>query len=282
MNAEPHAPTAPTHAADGASFDPLDTRSLRAALDRVGLQRWTAEVVATTPSTNATLMRDLRHGGRTTPCVLTTDFQSAGRGRRGRSWQSAPGASLTVSFAIASDRDLVALEGITLACGLAVRDALAPLGIDARLKWPNDVVVDDAKLAGILVESLRTTHTVLVVGIGINVAPLPQDDAQPYRATDLVSCGVVSCDRHGLIAGLAAALTTRIEAVERAGFVSLADEYNAVDAYRERRVTLSRGDGGTTTGIERGVDARGALLVDTDAGRLSIVAGDISLRLAHG
>jgi BirA family biotin operon repressor/biotin-[acetyl-CoA-carboxylase] ligase len=280
MNAEPHAPTAPIHVEHAAPYEPLDTQTLRAALGRIGLQRWAADVVATTPSTNATLLRDLRHGSVTTPCVLTTDFQSDGRGRRGRSWRSAPGASLTVSFGISSDRDLVALEGITLACGLAVRDALVPLGIEARLKWPNDVVVDGGKLAGILVESLRTTRTILVIGIGINVRPVPGDDAATYRATDLASCGLASCDRHGLIASLASALAIRIEAVERAGFASMANEYNAVDAYLGRRVTLSRGDGSTTTGIERGVDARGALCIDSDAGRLSVVAGDISLRLA--
>lgn len=264
-----------------AAFVPLDARSLQDAVDRVHAEGgWTAGVATTTPSTNAQSLREIRQGAMSTPCILATDFQSDGRGRRGRSWRSVPGASLTVSFGLASDRGLAALEGVTLACGLAVRDVLAPTGVDVSLKWPNDVVVDDRKLAGILVESLRTTQTILVVGMGINVTPLHDDEDQPYRATDLMTCGLVSCDRHRLIADLAGALASRVRRVEHTGFASMAAEYNAIDAFLDRRVAISRSDGSTMRGIERGVDARGALCIETDDGPLTIVAGDVSLRLA--
>ncbi|MGI9025796.1 MAG: biotin--[acetyl-CoA-carboxylase] ligase, partial [Burkholderiaceae bacterium] len=148
---------------DGAALA-IDGISVSIALDRERLQdtldrrcadeglasRWDARVVATTASTNSDLLDEAR-SGRTfsRPAVLAAEIQTEGRGRLGRRWQSALGASLTASYALRVARRLAELEGITLVCGLAVRDALARHGLRVDLKWPNDVLVDGRKLAGI-------------------------------------------------------------------------------------------------------------------------------------
>ena len=273
-------------------FPPLDPDAIVAALTACGPGRapaWTVRVVDRSTSTNTELLAAVRSAKRFTgPTLLTTEFQVAGRGRLGRSWRSRPGASLTVSFALRVDRPLARLEGVTLACGLAVRSVLDDHGIDARLKWPNDVLAGGRKLAGILVEAQPDgSRTILVVGVGINTAPHAHESDADARAdalpmADLETCSGAPVDRNRLAARLALGLDAALAVFARAGFASSVDAWNAVDAFHDRPATLILGEGRTLDCIARGVDAGGALLVDVDGERRRFITGEVSLRPAAG
>lgn len=264
---------------------PLDQKRLQAALDQRcaaegTINRWDVRVVATTASTNSDLSREVRGAqGLARPVVLAAEHQTAGRGRLGRVWHSAPGASLTASYAICVARRLGAVEGLSLVCGLAVHDALAGLGVPVELKWPNDVLVDGRKLAGILVETYALpAATIAIVGVGINVLPAHGFDsvdpgAPAVPAIDLHGAGCALDDRNVLAADLAIAIEKRLARFSEQGFSAFASEWNAVDAFRNRQVSL-----GTAAGIARGVDANGRLLIEIDGQQHRFIAGDLSLR----
>ncbi len=275
--------------AEVSAFIPLDGDRLRAALDRQSVgagcpNHWDARVVATTSSTNSDLLREARGGHAfTRPVLLAAEIQTAGRGRLGRTWHSAPGASLTVSYALRVARRLAELEGISLVCGLAVRDALLKHGVRAELKWPNDVLVDARKLAGILVEAhALASSTIVIVGIGINVLPGSSDraggDRRALPGSDLRTAGWMVEDRNELAADLALALEKRLARFAETGFPEFASEWNAADALRDSLVSLGTTPGEIVTGFERGVDRSGGLLIEIDGTRKRFIAGDLSLR----
>ncbi len=279
------------------AFIRLDRDRMQALLDHRSVgedvaDRWDVRVVASTASTNSDLLREAR-SGRTfaRPVLLAAETQTAGRGRLGRSWRSAPGASLTVSYGLCVARRLAELEGLSLVCGLAVRDALARHGVHVQLKWPNDVLVDGRKLAGILVEAhTLAASTVAIVGIGVNVLPQAFDVAVDVAAgsashasasltpTDLKSAGCPLDDRNVLATDLGIALDTLLARFAEAGFAAFASEWNAADGFRNRSVSLETGPRQAVAGIARGVDARGALLIEIDGVQMPFIAGDLSLR----
>lgn len=265
---------------------PLEQKRLQAALDQrcadEGVANgWDVRVVATTASTNSDLLREVRSAQALPhPIVLAAENQTAGRGRLGRVWHSAPGASLTASYALRVERRLGELEGLSLVCGLAVRDALAGHGVRTELKWPNDVLAGGRKLAGILVEAhALAAATVVVVGVGINVLPPHDFDngdggaPPPVPAIDLREAGCPLEDRNVLAADLAIAIEKRLARFSGSGFAAFASEWNAVDAFRDRQVSL-----GTAAGIARGVDATGHLVIEIDGQAHRFMAGDLSLR----
>ena len=281
-------------------FEALDTTAVAAALPG-----WGVEVVGSTASTNSDVVRALRsrHAPRL-PTLLACELQHAGRGRRGRHWHAAPGVSLTASFALSVDRKLAGLDGVTLVCGLAVREAVLASAMPdrpIRLKWPNDLLVDGRKLAGILVEAHASGDTTAIVaGVGLNVGiggsdlarpAWPVDRPGPLRPIDLAACGAAALDRNRLLVAIAAALERRVRTFAQHGFEAFVDAWNDADALRDRPVRLTarggeadggEGDGdggGGASGFARGVDATGALLVDVDGGtRTRVVSGDVSVR----
>ena len=260
------------------AFVPLGLEAIRTALGA----GWTIRVARRLESTNSTLMDAIKRADRPRgPALVVTEFQTAGRGRMGRGWASAPGSSLTASFAIEVERGLAQLDGVTLACGLAVQRVVRALGTPARLKWPNDLLVDGRKLAGILVEAHATAsdRTTLVIGVGINVAFAgdPVDRANALPAATLAPTAI-AVDRNRLVASLAATLADHLATFETAGFAAFAAQWNAEDAFHDQRVALVPGAGPATHGICRGVDDTGALLVDVDGTRRRFIAGDVSLR----
>ena len=247
------------------------------------------QVVPATGSTNDDLLGALRERVYRGPMLLAAESQTAGRGRLGRTWSSTPGASLTASFALRVERPLSALDGVSLVCGLAVRDAIALHGVVAGLKWPNDVLVHDRKLAGILVEAVgEGESTRLVIGVGINIEPPSSASSSngprgTVAPTDLRSAGARDLDRNRLLAMLALELQARLVAFSAAGFAPLAEEWNQADAFRGRRVTLhARGAfaDAVTHGVAGGVDERGALLLAVHGVTQRIISGDVSLRIA--
>jgi BirA family biotin operon repressor/biotin-[acetyl-CoA-carboxylase] ligase len=243
-------------------------------------------------STNLVLLAQARGASDGLPethlALLTAEMQTAGRGRLGRSWHAHAGSSLAVSFGRRLPRGLGELEGLSLMCGLAVRDAAQRAGATLELKWPNDLLWEDRKVGGILIEvhPLARASCALVIGVGLNIAPDPartqalKDGATPFVLPgDLVAAGAPSpIDRNRLVADLADTLTLRLGQFLDAGFAPHVADWNAHHAYRDRAVEMLERGSIVRSGIARGVDAFGRLRLDTAAGTLHVIAGDVSLR----
>jgi BirA family biotin operon repressor/biotin-[acetyl-CoA-carboxylase] ligase len=236
------------------------------------------EVVAEIDSTSTELMRRAR-AGRCAPVLLVAERQTAGRGRLGRTWHSAQGprdaASLTFSLGLPlAPRDW---SGLSLAVGVSVAESLD--GDDAagvRLKWPNDLWVEDRKLAGILIETAvlqpDAAERYLVIGIGINVGPreavgLGTPPAWIRQWRPLATAPEV-------LRELLPPLVRNVQLFAERGFVAFADRFAARDTLRGREVTLSDGTEGRCEGVGWG----GELLVATAAGTKTITSAEVSVR----
>ena len=237
------------------------------------------EFVAETGSTNADLLARAAAStsGLDGPVLLLAGSQTAGRGRAGRPWQSAPGASLTFSLAWKFDCALPQLVGLPLAVGVAIAEALHACGVDARLKWPNDVLLDGRKLAGILIETAAAKNGLwAIIGIGINLA-LPPHLAERIgnAATGLPSPDVAPDD---LLAALLDALAQALTEFGDTGLAPFTGRWNALHAWSGEQVAvLDRGEV-RQQGAAVGIDDSGRLLVDTASGRVAVLSGDVSLR----
>jgi BirA family transcriptional regulator, biotin operon repressor / biotin---[acetyl-CoA-carboxylase] ligase len=247
---------------------------------RAGLSR--LEVYPVLDSTNAYLMARAREGW-PGGAVCLAELQEAGRGRQGRSWQSPFAAGLAGSLLWRFQVAPAALSGLSLATGIAVARALRDLGVaEVGLKWPNDVLWHERKLGGILLESGGGAGAFYAVaGVGLNVA-MPAAAGtlidQPWvDLREILGAGRVS--RNRLAALLIGELIETFTRFEFGGFADLTAEWAGFDRVAGRRVTLKLPHT-TVTGIARGVDATGALLLETADGRIQpYLGGEISLRL---
>ncbi len=247
------------------------------------LPGFTVEVAPTIDSTNSELMRRLR-AGRCSPTLLVAQCQTAGRGRLGRAWhgdnaigagvpgqaagiQQPPG-SLTFSLSLAlSPQDW---SGLSLAVGATVADGLHP---DLRLKWPNDIWLDNRKLAGILIETaVCGALRYPVIGVGINI--LPRDPAGLATPPACLNELLPGLDGPAVLGRLVPALVRALQLFEAQGFGPFQRAFKARDLLYGRAVVLSDG----TRGTARGVDESGALLVHTSAGMKVITSAEVSVR----
>ena len=217
--------------------------------------------------------RRLAGSGAADGTVVTAVSQSGGRGRLGRSWASPAGnhyASLIVRSTVPAAR----LPELSLVAALAVAEAVerfVPAARRVRLKWPNDVLVDGAKIAGILLE--RVGPEGVVVGVGINLASHP--DGLPYRATDLAAAGVPGATVDAVLAAWLGCFARWRAVWERQGFGPVKTAWERRAAGLGERVSVDLGTGGAVEGRLVGLDERGALVLETAAGRLSVSAGDV-------
>ena len=225
-------------------------------------------------STNTEALAHLRDGGG--PLLLSATRQTAGRGRLGRAWQS-DDAALTFSVALPLPADLD-LSGLSLAVGCTVADTLDPAGQRIRLKWPNDLFLDGAKLGGILIETvpLAGGQRGVVIGIGLNLQPLPEGADRSAFASG--HAALLSLDPAATAANtldrLAPALRALLADFETLGFAPWQPAFARRDLAAGQRVRV-----GELTGIARGVSASGELLLDTGAGVQACHGGELSLRL---
>lgn len=216
--------------------------------------------------------------------VCLAEHQRAGRGRRGRAWVSPLGANLYLSMLWRFAEGLGALAGLNLAVGVAVREALATLGLArAGLKWPNDVVVDGRKIAGVLVEAggqwNGPCHA--FIGVGVNWS-MPQVAAtaidQPW--TDVRQAAGVPVSRNLGAATLLARLRAALGKFEQVGAEAALEQWHEHDILRGREVVV-RDAGAAWTGIAQSVDAGGRLWVLREGeGLVSVAAADVSVRVA--
>ena len=263
--------------------DTIAERSLAAS------QGMRIEVIASIPSTNTALRA--RTAVLSGPTLLAAEMQTAGRGRAGRSWHSAPGDSLSFSLAWPCQAPLIRLSGLSLAVGVAVADTLRALGWPVQLKWPNDVLLDDRKLGGILIEtaqhSAATSYSLwAVIGVGLNVRPnRERDSVLGYPAAVLQPSSTpddahAATDCNELLARLADGLNTALTNFDREGLSPFVGRWQALHAYQDHAVRIIEQGNVLQEGTARGIDDSGRLLLDTTAGRIAITAGDVSLRAA--
>ncbi len=257
---------------------PLDVTGIRHDLAGPDRAIRRIEVVESTGSTNADLMARSTAGEDVSGTVLVAEYQSAGRGRQGRSW-SAPARS-QIAFSLGVDTGGLAPTAwgwLPLLTGVAVVDAVqATTGIAAGLKWPNDVLVGAGKLAGILAE-VASPAPVIVVGLGLNVT-LTAEEAPDPRATSLLMLGSTMLDRSALLGSILAELTARIDRWR----IAHGADAGLIADYRARSVTLGTrvrallpGDR-EIIGIATDLDDLGQLHIDTGAQTVAVSAGDIT------
>jgi BirA family transcriptional regulator, biotin operon repressor / biotin---[acetyl-CoA-carboxylase] ligase len=240
---------------------------------------WTEiRILPTTGSTNTDLLR-LAAAGAPEGFVLATESQTAGKGRQGRVWRTRPGAALTFSVLLRPDPVPQAARGwLPLLAGVAVVHALGRVSaLEASLKWPNDVLVGQGKLAGILAEQAAGA---VVVGIGINILG-GERDLPVASATSLERCGAGETDRTSLLAAILDEiehwyLRWRETGHGDAEVAGLRKEYLSLSATVGQNVRVQLPGERALTGLASGVDGAGQLLVETaDAGLVAVSAGDV-------
>jgi BirA family biotin operon repressor/biotin-[acetyl-CoA-carboxylase] ligase len=266
-------------------IDLLDAASVRTALSPQAASLLTSlQLLETVDSTNAEAMRQVEAGAGA-GLVCSAEQQSAGRGRRGRAWVSPFARNIYLSVVWQYHQGAAALEGLSLAVGVAVARALAANALPpVQLKWPNDVVCGGAKLGGILLEMTGDAAGTcqVIAGVGLNVAmPGAAAVAIDQAWTDIATIsGGAGPGRNILLASLLNELLPLLAGFEQRGFGPWRDEWQALDAFAGAPVVLHTG-ARDLAGIARGVDERGALQLETAGGTLqSIYGGEISLRPA--
>jgi len=218
--------------------------------------------------------------------VALAEHQTAGRGRMERRWYSPPSSGLCMSMSYTFEKEPKNLPSLTLAIGVGIAEALESMGVaGAGLKWPNDLVVRNGKLGGILTE-MRTGHgpaQTVVVGIGLNVDLGRAPDADHIKTrlgyvSDLAACLDELPDRSELSAIMIDTIFNTLVEFELDGFDRFADAWQRFDWLRGQRVSIESPDG-RTRGTCQGIDADGALLLRTSSGSQRVLSGSIRL---HG
>lgn len=220
-----------------------------------------------------------RSAGLAHKALCVAHFQTKGRGRQGRSWVNRQGECLMFSLGWAFDKPQYELGSLALVVALACRRALADIGLDVNIKWPNDLVVANDKLAGVLIETTRVENkTVAVIGIGINfVLPKEVENATSVQALfQTASKQGVSVE--ALLNAVLAQLDALLNEYAQNGFASCVGEYDAANRDTGRPVLLLQEGRVVQEGVVKGVDVQGALRLLTDKGEKTIVSGEISLR----
>ncbi len=235
-------------------------------------------------STNSEMLRRApSHKGNAAVCF--SELQSTGRGRRGRSWHMPLGGGLAFSILRRFESSMTALAGLSLAVGIGVVRGLSDLGLAGLgIKWPNDIQVQERKLAGILVElggdSLGPCHA--VIGIGINVhldSQASERIDQPW--IDVASMSTDPPERNRLAGCLLARVLEALDQFAESGFVAFVEEFARYDVLRGQRVEILHGRD-QCEGVAAGVDHAGHLRVRTTDGELLVDSGEVSVRKANG
>ncbi len=243
--------------------------------------RFDVDALDNCDSTNSELMRRADQGA-PSGTVIIADQQTAGRGRRGKTWLSQAGDSLTFSLLWRFSGSAARLSGLSLAIGVALARGLEKLGAQGVcLKWPNDVLLRQpegyAKLAGILIElSSDRRGTQAIIGIGLNLQAPTGDLPQP--AAGLAQAMHQLPERHDILAALLAALAETLDTFAVDGFSSLKTDWQTHHAWQGESVQLLENGAQQLSGLCLGVDDDGALLVETTAGIQRVFSGDLSLR----
>ena len=264
--------------------DALDSRLIATLLpEAIGGHVGSIDAAWTVDSTNSVLLA--RPNPPFGTCeILLAEYQTAGRGRRGRAWLAPPGGSICLSLCWVFRGVPQDLGALGLVIGVCALRALRESGLEeTRLKWPNDLVVEGKKLGGILIE-LRAESAgpaCVVIGIGLNVALgaklLEAIGETGVAAVDLVTAGLQQPSRNALAAMLIAQIVRGLLGFEKEGLRPFAEEWRDADALRGRQVDVHTLEG-VARGLARGIDLHGALVVETPQGVRRFISGDVTVR----
>lgn len=208
------------------------------------------------------------------------EYQQAGRGRRGRKWFSPFGSNLYMSLYWRLEQGPAAAMGLSLVIGIIMAEVIQSLGApDVRVKWPNDLYLNDRKLAGILVELTGKTGDAaqIVIGAGVNLLMRSEGTAEINQGWINLQEAGVDIDRNELAAKLINSLREALPIFERDGLAPFVSRWEVLDNFINRPVKLLIGDR-EVYGIARGIDKQGGLLLEQDGVIKSWVGGEISLR----
>jgi BirA family biotin operon repressor/biotin-[acetyl-CoA-carboxylase] ligase len=267
--------------------EPLDSARIRGRISRGVRERLARlDVAWSVGSTNTELL------GRDNPAVgraeaLLAEFQTAGRGRRGRAWLAPPGGAVCFSLSWTFPAVPHDAGALSLAIGVCVLRALEEHAVaELRLKWPNDILLGDRKLGGILIE-LRAESAgpaCAVVGVGLNMALSPElletIAATGLEATDLGSGTSAPLSRNAIAAAVIEACVLGLVQFQQEGLGPFIKDWREADALRGRAVAVQTGEN-RTRGIARGIDLSGALLVETPNGLRKFFSGEVTVRPAE-
>jgi len=274
-------------------FELLESELIVAQLRGVAsAQLSNLEIFKTIDSTNK-YAREKAELGPSSGTVILAEQQTAGRGRRGKTWVSPFAANIYLSVVWDFEQGAQALEGLSLAIGVAVKRALITHGIeDVQLKWPNDIYISGKKLGGILLEMIGDPagQCSVIIGVGINVA-MPVDQAADIDQewTDVRTAirdqqrdtkEATQQSKNHLTSALISEIITLLSDFQAQGFSAYRDEWQAADAFYGQPATIST-PVQSITGIVRGVEPNGALRLELDDGKIeTFIGGELSLRLA--
>jgi len=254
---------------------PLDGDRLRGASELT--PDLSFELLARTPSTNEVAAERARTGAHE-GLVVVADHQSSGRGRLDRTWETPPGTAVTFSLVLRPSVPPASWPWLPLLVGHNVAKAITAFGYDAAVKWPNDVLIEDRKVAGILVERVETpTGPAAIVGVGINVA-MTADELPVPTATSLAVAGPGAPDRTSVLLGVVAAVREAYDVWQAGGeqgAARLATSYRSHCATLGREVRVELPGGGELRGRADDIDDDGRLVVVTDGRTERVGAGDV-------
>jgi BirA family biotin operon repressor/biotin-[acetyl-CoA-carboxylase] ligase len=265
--------------------EPLDPAKIAERLPREVRRRVVRiDAAWSIDSTNTTLLARANPANGTSQ-VLLAEYQTAGRGRRGRAWFAPPGGAICLSMSWTFGEVPQDLGALGLVIGVCALRALRAQGIDTvTLKWPNDLLIGERKLGGVLID-LRAESSgpaCVVIGIGVNLALgaalLAQIAASGTAATDLASAVQPVPRRNALAAAFVNSCIGGLLEFEQQGLKPFIEDWRAADALRGRAVNVNAAEG-VARGIARGIDLRGALMVETPQGVLRFISGDVSVRV---
>lgn len=243
-------------------------------------KRFVIELLPECTSTNTLLCERLRQGA-PAGLLLVADRQTAGRGRLGRTWLSAPEASLTFSLLWRFDDDVARLAGLSLAVGVALAQALEACGVTGvELKWPNDVLLNGGKVGGVLIElEAQRDGLWAVMGVGLNLF-LPDVEGEDFLHPPAALADALSSppDRQAILAQLLLGLANTLDRFAAGGFSALREDWQKRHAWQGRQVRLLDSGRVDREGRCLGADTDGALLLETPAGIERCFSGDVSLR----
>ncbi|NER59471.1 bifunctional biotin--[acetyl-CoA-carboxylase] ligase/biotin operon repressor BirA [Pseudomonas sp. MAFF212428] len=272
----------PVHKVRGRGYRlaaPLSLLDVEAIEQGLATPGWPTLIYDEIDSTNAQALRAVS-GGQQAPFLVLAERQSAGRGRRGRNWASPFAENLYYSLVLRIEGGMRQLEGLSLVVGLAVMQTLRAAGVSAAgLKWPNDVLVNNRKIAGILLELVGdpadVCHVVLGIGVNVNMSINNEVD-QAWTSVRLETGRQV--DRNQLVAQLNENLQAYLERHRHEGFTGLQAEWEQGHLWQGRAVSLIAGVN-VVEGVVLGIDRQGALRLEVEGVEKSFSGGELSLRL---
>lgn len=208
--------------------------------------------------------------------LALTDFQLSGKGRRGRQWLTPPGRQFTFSLGCRAPHAPGRWLGVALAAGAALAQVLREQGWPVHLKWPNDLMLGEAKLGGILIEmdALAEGPSHLIVGVGMNEYLLPAERDALDRPVAGLQDLPVAYDRATLLAGMVLALREVLVHYPAQGLAAWRDAWQSLDCLQGRSVSFQQADV-VHEGIAEGIDAQGSLMVRTSAGLVACHSGEV-------